>query len=282
MQQHIIGIIHPGEMGSFVAASAANSGQKVLWASKNRSDKTRQRAEKSNLIDAVSIQSLCNDCDMIFSVCPPHAAEDVAAGVLQEGFKGLYLDANAISPMRVEHIEQKLSAAGIQFVDGGIIGVPNWQNAKTRIYLSGNGAETVAECFSAGPLQAEVIGDNAGKASALKMCYAARTKGTTALISTVVAAAESLGVKRELLNEWSRDGSPQAAETVQQIRAVTAKAWRYSGEMREISATFDQAGLPGDFHSAAAEIYHRIRGFKDSASLPPLDDILAELIQKSK
>ena len=210
MPAHRIGIIHPGEMGSFVAASAANSGQKVFWASKSRSHKTCRRAEELNFADAGSISSLCTDCDMIFSVCPPHAAEDVAEMVLQEGFKGLYLDANAISPMRVNRIGQKLSAAGIRFVDGGIIGVPNWQSDQTCLYLSGDSAGTVAACFSAGPLQAEVVGSDPGKASALKMCYAANTKGTTALICSVVATAESLGVKHELLNQWAREGSPLA------------------------------------------------------------------------
>ncbi len=277
MSKQRIGIIHPGEMGSFVAASVSNSGHDVLWASEGRSDRTRDRAEHLKFTDAGSISALCAECAMVLCVCPPHAAEDVADRVLETGFNGLYLDANAISPMRVERIGEKLSAGGIRFVDGGIIGLPDWDNGHTWLYLSGKHAAEVAACFSSGPLKAEVVGDRFGKASALKMCYAANTKGTTALICAVVAAAEALGVKKELLDQWSREGSALAENASRRIRGVTAKAWRFSGEMEEISATFLKAGVPGEFHAAAAEIYRRIGGFKDSPSLPHLDDILAAL-----
>jgi hypothetical protein len=112
------------------------------------------------------------------------------------------------------------------------------------------------------------------------MCYAANTKGTTALICAVIAAAESLGVREELQNQWSREGSALAENASREIRGVTAKAWRFSGEMEEISATFDKAGIPGEFHAAAAEIYRRISDFKNMSSIPPLDDVLAALVKQ--
>lgn len=277
MQQKKIGIIHPGEMGSFVAASALKSGQAVFWAADGRSAATRDRAAKLKFADAGSLTDLCEKCAMIFSVCPPHAAETVAEQVIKIGFKGLYLDANAISPQRVQRISQKLSAAGIQFVDGGIIGLPDWETGNTWLYLSGEHAADVADCFSGGLLKARVIGDQPGKASALKMCYAANTKGTTALICAVNAAAEALGVREELQRQWSMEGTALAESAPNIIRRVTAKAWRFSGEMEEISSTFASAGIPGEFHAAAAEIYRRISGFKDTAGVPALDDVLAAL-----
>lgn len=272
-----IGIVHPGEMGSFVAASAAKSGLAVFWAGAGRSAATRERATKLKLKDAGSLGALCEKCDAIFSVCPPHAAEAVAEKILKTGFKGLYLDANAISPQRVERIGRKLSAAGIQFVDGGIIGLPDWENGKTWLYLSGEQAADVSDCFSGALLKAKVIGRQPGKASALKMCYAANTKGTTALICAVNAAAEALGVRQELQRQWSLEGNPLAESAPNITRRVTAKAWRFAGEMEEISSTFAGAGIPGEFHAAAAELYRRIGGFKGAATLPSLDEVLAAL-----
>ena len=61
---------------------------------------------------------------------------------------------------------------------------------------------------------------------------------------------------------------------------VTAKAWRFSGEMEEIAATLSGAGVPGEFHLAAADIYQRMTDFKDVDPLPSLEDVLAALLQK--
>jgi 3-hydroxyisobutyrate dehydrogenase-like beta-hydroxyacid dehydrogenase len=167
--------------------------------------------------------------------------------------------------------------AGVTFVDGGIIGGPAWKPGRTWLYLSGQEAQVAASCFSAGPLETSVIGESIGKASALKMCYAAYTKGTTALPGAILAVAETLGVREELQHQWSRHGSDFAEQACQRVRRVPAKAWRFAGEMDEIAATFKEAGLPGDFHAAAAEIFCRIAHFKEAPSAPALEDVLAAL-----
>ncbi|MEE8389330.1 MAG: DUF1932 domain-containing protein [Anaerolineae bacterium] len=276
-----IGILHPGQMGISIAASAQNSGHDVYWASEGRSARTHERAEKSNLRDARTLVELCETCSIIVCVCPPHAAEDVAGQVLEHSYTGLYLDVNAISPQRAMRIGQKVTGAGATFVDGGIIGGPAWEPGRTWLYLSGPGqsAHVAASCFSAGPLETSVIGEAIGKASALKMCFAAYTKGSTALLCAILATSETLGVREELEHQWSRGGSDFAEQTSQRVRRVTAKAWRFAGEMDEISATFSEAGLPGDFHAAAAVIYRRITHFKDAPFTPPLDDVLTALVQ---
>ncbi len=274
-----IGILHPGNMGISIAASAQNSGHTVYWASGGRSPQTRERAERFGLLDGGTLGTLCETCSVIVSVCPPHAAEEVANQVLAHSFGGLYLDANAISPQRAKRIGGAVVKAGATFVDGGIIGGPAWEPGRTWLYLSGRDAEIAASCFSAGPLEVSVIGEEIGKASALKMCYAAYTKGTTALLCAILAAAETLGIKEELQRQWSRGGSDFAEQATGRVRRVTAKAWRFVGEMEEISSTFSEAGMPGDFHAAAATIYRRIADFKDAPAAPSLENVLAALIQ---
>lgn len=272
-----IGILHPGEMGVSIAASAIKSGHEVYWVSDNRSDKTRQRAKKHNLVDIVSLSHLCQTSEIIFSVCPPHSAEDVAKSVIERGFKGYYLDANAISPQRSSRIRQMVESNGIHFIDGGIIGGPAWNPKETWLYLSGKDAKVIADCFSSGPLETKIIGDEIGKASALKMCYAAYSKGTTALLAAILATAESLGVRDELYGQWNMDDPSFSEQANRRTTRVTAKAWRFEGEMHEIAATFQEAGLPNGFHEAAAEIYHRLAGFKDSTETPSLEDVLNTL-----
>jgi len=274
-----IGILHPGEMGISVAASAVNSGNQVYWASQGRSHKTRLRAEKHSLTECDSLLQLCQTSEIIVSVCPPNAAEDVAKSVMQHGFKGYYLDANAISPQRATKIGQMLEDNGIHFIDGGIIGGPAWKPNETWLYLSGKYANIIAECFGNGPLETKVIGDEIGKASALKMCYAAYSKGTTALLAAILATAESLGVRAELYRQWDIDDLSFSDQANRRVTRATAKAWRFKGEMHEIASTFQEAGLPNGFHEAAAEIFHRMASFKDSTETPKLDDILNVLLQ---
>ena len=275
--QHI-GVLHPGAMGISLAATASNSGHKTYWVSHQRSPQTRLRAEKQGLVEVQRIAELCEHCSVIVSVCPPHAALEVAEQVCNCSFKGLYVDVNAISPQHVTEIEQLMSEVGIDFVDGGIIGPPAWSPQTTWLYLSGPSAGQASNCFSGGPLEVEVIGSEIGKASALKMCFAANSKGTTALLCAIMAAAERMGVREELENQWSRNGSDFARSAVNRIRIVTAKAWRFSGEMEEISSTFQAAGLPAGFHLAASDIYQRIARFKDAGDPPPIEEILAALV----
>jgi 3-hydroxyisobutyrate dehydrogenase-like beta-hydroxyacid dehydrogenase len=275
-----IGILHPGEMGISIAASAINDGHQVSWMSQSRSEKTRARAEKYDLIEIDSLFRFCQISEMIISVCPPHAAEDVARSVLEAGFQGLYLDANAISPQRAVKIGHMLKVNNIRFVDGGIIGGPAWTPKETWLYLSSKHSDEIARCFLNGPLEIKIIGDEIGKASALKMCYAAYSKGTTALLAAILAAAESLGVRNELYELWDMDNAGFSEQANRRATRATAKAWRFEGELLEIASTFRNEGLPGGFHEAAAAIYHRMADFKDSSEAPSLSLVLKFLLNQ--
>ncbi len=271
-----IGILHPGEMGISVAASAQNSGHTVYWASAGRSQASAVRAQEHELIDLKAVDALSQASEVLVSVCPPAAAETVAQAALDAGFHGLFVDANAIAPQRAQAISESMTAQGVTFVDGGIVGGPAWQPGKTWLYLSGPSAETAAGLFAAGPLETEVISATVGDASALKMCYAAYSKGTTALLAAILATAEDLGVRSVLEAQWTRDDPNFARQAQARTRRVTAKAWRFAGEMEEIAATFEAAGLPGGFHQAAAEVYARLSNFKGSVE-PSLDEMLTAL-----
>lgn len=275
-----IGIISPGAMGISVAATMQRSGFDVYWASAGRSGHSVARAQEHNLLDAQTVDSLCVTCEALVSVCPPHTAVSIAEDVLATGFTGVYLDANAIAPQKAVHIAKMMAAAGVVFVDGSIIGGPAWEPQRTWLYLSGEQAALVASFFAEGPLETAVIGDQIGQASALKMCFAAYTKGSTALLSMILAGAEAMGVRANLEEQWARGGSDFATQTQQRVRRVTAKAWRFEGEMHEIAATFANVGLPAGFHEAAANIYQRLAYFKEADTPPELKEVLTSLLRE--
>lgn len=271
-----IGIVHPGDMGVAVGASAIHNGHHVYWASQGRSAQTRKRAEDNHFIDVGSLEELCKQCPIILSVVPPSAAEEVAEQVVARNFKGTFADLNAISPQRAQRIGQRLEASGVKFVDGGIIGPPPWQPKTTWLCLSGSHSSTIASCFTNGPLQTEILGDRVGDASAVKMCYGAYTKGLTALIAGVLGTAENLGVRQSLMRRWADDGSGLDKNAALRVARVTDRAWRWVGEMEEIASTFAHANMPRGFHEAAGDIYERLARFKDQAT-PTTDAVLDAL-----
>jgi 3-hydroxyisobutyrate dehydrogenase-like beta-hydroxyacid dehydrogenase len=244
-----VGLLHPGEMGSALADALRRRGCAVRWASQGRSAATRARAAAAELEDVVSARELARRSDIILSVCPPQAAGEVAHSVA--GFDGVFIDANAIAPAT----SRAIGAGFARYVDGGIIGPPPRSGGTTRLYLSGEEATAVGELFDGTTVDARVLSTAVGDASALKMVYAAWTKGTAALLLAIRDVARTEGVNEALVEEWRLSIPELPDQTLRAARSAAAKGWRWVGEMEEIAATFAAAGRPDGFHRAAAEIF---------------------------
>jgi 3-hydroxyisobutyrate dehydrogenase-like beta-hydroxyacid dehydrogenase len=256
-------------MGATIGACAAASGARVVWASRDRSEATCERARRAGLVDAGNLTAAIEASDVVFSVCPPHAALDLARKVAELKYSGIYVDANAVSRATAEQIGEIVTQAGASFVDGGIIGSPVKRAGTTRLYLSGARAREVAALFSGSMLDARVVGEKPGAASALKMAFAAWTKCTDALVLAVRTLATIEGVDKGLLEEWAISQPDLERRSIQAAAVAAPKAWRFVGEMKEIAATFEAAGLPTGFHDAATNIYERLMRFKDRTNPAP-------------
>jgi 3-hydroxyisobutyrate dehydrogenase-like beta-hydroxyacid dehydrogenase len=273
---NVIGLLHPGEMGAAVGRCLADRGHSVLWASDGRGPETAARARAAGLNDAGTAAEVAEMADVILSVCPPHVALDVAWAV--QGFGGLFIDANAISPATAREVAVMVTDGGATYVDGGIIGSPPVAAGSTRLYLSGPQAGIARELFDGTPLDARVVDGGNWAASTVKMAYAAWTKGTAALLLAIRALARSEGVEDALLAEWGMSQRALEDQSGRAAQAASAKGWRWVAEMEEIAATMAGADLPDGFHQAAAEIFRRS---PRTPSGPPanaaLDDVLTAL-----
>lgn len=245
-----IGVLHPGAMGAALGAALVANDHEVLWVSAGRSDSTRARADAAGLVDVGAMEALVARSEVVISICPPEHAVEVASGVRDAGFAGVFVDANAISPETAKRIAPT--------VDGGVIGGPPRVAGTTRLYLSGPAAADVAALFAGSVLDAPVLDDQIGTASALKMTYAAYTKGVSALLLALRETARANGVDQYLLDEWAISQPDLGA--ISEIAAASSgpKAWRWIAEMEEIASTFAAAGQPDGFHRAAAEVYRRV------------------------
>jgi len=272
----VIGLLHPGEMGAAVGRCLTGAGYTVLWASEGRGPETAARARAAGLADTGTAAEMAERADLILSICPPHAALDTAWAV--QGFGGLYVDANAISPATAREVALMVEEGGAAYVDGGIIGLPPAKAGSTRLYLSGAEAQTVRRLFDGTPVDARVIGGGTWAASAVKMAYASWTKGTAALLLAARALARTEGVEDVLLAEWALSQPALADRSAGAARSAATKGWRWVAEMEEIAASMAAAGLPDGFHQAAAEIFRRSpRAEPGSPADEPVDRVLAAL-----
>ena len=119
----------------------------------------------------------------------------------------------------------------------------------------------MAGLFEGTALQPVVVSGRPGDASAVKVAYAAWTKGSVALLLTARSLARAEGVEEVLLREWGLSQPGLETRSEQAGRCAADKGWRFAGEMREIAAACTAAGLPDGFHLAAAEVY---AGFRDA------------------
>jgi 3-hydroxyisobutyrate dehydrogenase-like beta-hydroxyacid dehydrogenase len=245
-------------MGAAIGAALTASGQEVWWCSEGRSPATRERAQAAGLRDAGSLEGLVGRCDLIVAVCPPHGALDLATHVAAaaHGRRGWhYIDANAISPAHADTIASRIENAGGIYTDGGIIGPPPTRPGLTRLYLSGPLGLEASERLATPLIELHVIDDRLGSASALKLAYAAWTKGSAALLLAARAAAARTGVEPALLEEW-RTSQPGLFDRWESARASARdKGWRWVGEMWEIASMFEAIDLPAGFHTAAAGVF---------------------------
>ena len=260
-----------------VGATLAGGGARVLWASAGRTKATESRAREAGLEDAGALASVVRESQVIISVVPPHGALDLARTVAGLGFRGMYVDGNAVAPETAREIGHVVEATGARFVDGGIIGPPARKRGTTRLYLSGPAAPDIAALFSAGPVDAMVLDAPAGAASALKMAYAGWTKGSSALLAAIRAFAMAEDVDSALLAEWKISQPDAPARSERAFTDSARKAWRFVGEMEEIARSLAGTGLPAGFHEAAREIYDRLSDYKDAKTLPTVEEAALKL-----
>lgn len=258
----VVGVLHPGAMGAAVGAALKAKAGAVLWAAAGRTQATSKRAELADLVAVPDVAVLAGRCDLIVSICPPHAAvevaEQVAAGLADRdpADRPLYLEANAVAPATVRRIAGLLGEE--HTVDGAVIGPPAWERGRSVLWLSGRHADAVAALFSGSPFEARVLGRDLGPASALKACFALQSKALPTLWLQLAEAAENAGVADELRGELTRNGVDLDQRLAALRAAAGPKAWRWAGEMDEAAEAMAELGVPDGFSRAAAELYRRM------------------------
>ncbi|MFH9662332.1 DUF1932 domain-containing protein [Streptomyces sp. NPDC017248] len=261
---YTVGLLHPGSMGSAFGSQLRSCGHTVLWSPEGRSDATHRRAEHAGL-EPETLPELVFRSDVLLSLCPPAAAEEVAAQVAELSMAGadtIYVEANAVAPPRAQRIADRL--APMPVIDAAVVGSPPVGGKTPTLYLSGprKQADRIAEIFAGTDVRPHVLGDSIGQASALKLAYSSYQKVSRVLAAVAYGAAESYGVEDELLVIAAKRTRSYLAET-DYIPKTAARAWRWAPELEDAAALLADVGLPDSLMHAAAATLARWNGNKD-------------------
>jgi len=258
MTINTVAILSPGEMGAAVGRALGRQGLNVISCLQDRSYATQNRAKAAGIRDGGTLKKILKEAQIIFSILPPgnalQQAKRVADSMQETGRTPDYVDCNAVAPETAIQMAEIIDAAGANYIDGGIVGNPPGGEKPTRVFVSGSQAR-ILENFKGEGITFRQCGAEIGKASAIKMCYAGITKGTSALHTAMMISAELLGVSEELTEElvYSQTGLYNRMEAV--VPALPAVSDRYIGEMEEISKTLEAIKMPTGFHDGSAKLY---------------------------
>ncbi|KAI0022399.1 6-phosphogluconate dehydrogenase C-terminal domain-like protein [Xylariomycetidae sp. FL0641] len=280
-----IGIISMGEMGVGIARLLIANGFSVATNCRGRSEDTIARAKDAQVELLASDEGMVQSCATILSVVPPRDAVATAQRILDaatgpfprpaDAAPLYFADLNAVSPATARSIAGLFAAApraNVRFVDGAIIGAPPASPAPSPSGSSSSAAGdgwSVPSIPTSGPhgldaalaaaLRSRHLGPDVGAASALKMCFAALTKGFTALALQSFGTAHRAGVLAELQGELAAHTPALHAVAARGVVNMPPKAYRWAGEMRHIAATLaEDGGFPPDAFDAAAEVYRTV------------------------
>lgn len=251
-----IALLSPGAMGSAVAARLSEARHDILTSLAGRSADSRARAEAAGMRDADDATLAA--CDMILSIVPPAEAAPLAERFLPHlrarETKPLFVDANALNPQSKQALAARLAEAGVDMVDGAIIGPPPTGGPRpTILHLSGPAARKAAWLDVPG-LKAEVLDGGIGAASALKMCFGGINKGVVGLATALLLAADRHGAGDALRAEMQRSMPDLFARYGRQIPDMVPKAYRWVAEMEEI------AGFLADADSDGGQLFEAMAG----------------------
>jgi 3-hydroxyisobutyrate dehydrogenase-like beta-hydroxyacid dehydrogenase len=284
-----VAILSPGDMGHSVGNFLCEHGMRVITCLSGRSARTRALAAEAGIVDVASYDDLVAQADLVLSIMVPAqalvAARRFAQAISRVGTGVVYADCNAIAPQTVREVGDLIARAGGSFIDASIIGGPPRGESSPRFYVSG--PDTLPfEALAEYGLQVIALGKEIGLASAIKMCYAAWTKGSTALCTELLIAAKALGVFDALKQEF-RSSQSVMLMRMQRLPAMPIKSRRFVGEMLEISKTFGDIGLTPQLLAGAADVYRFVgethladRTPEDASPLPSLDEMLSLLVDR--
>ncbi len=245
-----LGLVGYGEVGRIFAAALRPQLAQLCVADLKLDDPAQAPALQQHAralgVQAGSVQALCGQAELIVSAVTASStlavAEQAAAHIRPGCF---FLDLNSASPGTKQQAARCIEAAGAHYVEAGVMtSVPPY-GIRVPMLLGGARAAELAPQLKAWGMDATVVSEQLGVASAIKMCRSIMIKGLEALVIESYATARRYGVEDHVLPtlaetfpsiDWHKQGAYFFSRVVQHGQ-------RRADEMREAARTVQEAGF---------------------------------------
>jgi 3-hydroxyisobutyrate dehydrogenase-like beta-hydroxyacid dehydrogenase len=204
-----IGFIGLGEAGFELARGLSSAGVSPIYVCDQRTYDParslwlRNRARAAGAIYLDSIGEVVEKAEIIFSVVPPEASMAVgkeAASNLGPG--KWYLDVTSSFPEDMKTLSALIEPTGASFVDGAMMGALPISRHEVSIYVAGPRAEDAARLLNPRGMNLRAVGEDPGRASAIKLILSISTKGLEALLLETLLAARHYKVEAPVLSAF--------------------------------------------------------------------------------
>jgi 3-hydroxyisobutyrate dehydrogenase-like beta-hydroxyacid dehydrogenase len=187
-----------------------------------------------------------------------------AAPLLPKG--AIWCDGNSVAPDTKRAAAEAIEKAGGIYVDVAILAPVNPARLDVPLLLSGAAAEDAAKLLArAGFRNIRVVGDEVGRASAIKMIRSVMVKGVEALTAEMMMAAQKAGVVDEVLAslDASEKPKPWAEKAAYNIERMVTHGARRAAEMEESAKTLEGLGIEPLMTTGTVARQREMAGRKD-------------------
>lgn len=171
------------------------------------------------------------------------AASDYAP-MLQHG--AIWCDMNSVAPQTKRAAAEVVEAAGGRYADVAVLAPVDPARLAVPLLVSGPHAiQAAAALLELGFTNIRTVGDEVGRASAIKMIRSVMVKGIEALTDEMMAAAQAAGVTDEVLG--SLDASEKQIgwtdRAAYNLERMATHGARRAAEMEESAKTLEGLGI---------------------------------------
>lgn len=242
--ERTIALIGFGEAGSTFAKAAGWEAAALAF---DINPARRAAMEEAGVVACATAECALSDADIVLCLVTADAALPAAqdyAELLKPG--AVWCDMNSVAPDTKRAAARVIAAAGGRYVDVAVLAPVNPARMNVPLLVSGEHA-AVAEAMlrAAGFAKVRVVGDEIGRASAIKMIRSIMVKGVEALTAEMMLAATKAGVVDEVLSSLgaSEKNDSWFVRAEYNVERMTTHGLRRAAEMEESVKTLIGLGI---------------------------------------
>ncbi|HVW56175.1 MAG TPA: DUF1932 domain-containing protein [Rhizobiaceae bacterium] len=267
---------------AFTDSLARKPGVDVIAAHDIRQDDSMASAATSRgLRFEPEIGQAISGADWIISAVTADRSLEAARSAADHLRQGqLFIDINSVSPGRKQQAALLVTARNAGYLDMAVMAPVHPRGHATPVLLAGPSDDALRADFEALGFTFEIVGDEVGAATAIKMVRSMFVKGLEALTVETLMAAATAGCFDKIVNSLAETfpglGWPDNARYM--FERTLRHGARRAAEMRESAVTYDELGFVGALAGRIADVQGKM-GALAAGELPagPLEKAIAHI-----